>query len=178
MVARVAKRLLEEEDAGGRGRAGEDPLAQRVPQGREYTRRVPRLLLAAAAAIAVTWFLASKLVTTATERVEEITRELLEHARKGGPEAAEAILAALADDFRGGSYSREEVERAIRRHVGGARVRELRAPRVRAEWSEDEVAAFVLLRAELPEGPVLLGLQVLFAERGGEFRIVDVRSAR
>jgi len=139
---------------------------------------VPRLLFAAAVAIAVTGFVASRLVTTATERVEATTRELLEHARRGGPEAAEAILAALADDYRASSYSREQVERAIRRHVGGARVRELRAPSVRAEWNEDEVAAFVLVRAELPEGPVLLALQVLFAEREGVFRVVDVRSAR
>jgi len=137
---------------------------------------VRRLLLAALAVGALAWILLAFVVTTATERVEEETERLLELARTGGPEAAAAILDAFAPDYRGGSYSREQVERAVWREVGERRVRKLWAPSLTSEWTEDEIAVTGLLVVELGDGGARLALQLLFAERDGAWKIVDVRN--
>jgi hypothetical protein len=126
------------------------------------------------------WLAIDAFVVTDLERVEAEVVRLVDLARAGGPEAADEILAALADDYRGdGPYARERVAAYVRQYVAEPRIEELSAGTPQPIWKDDEIVIPLLrlrVRARDLEGNLLL--RVTFAERDGRFRIVNAESWR
>jgi len=102
-------------------------------------------------------------------------------ARAGGEGAADEILAALADDYRGeGPFARENVERYVRGYLAGGPPEELLSGDYEALWIGDEIVVPILsLRAKrkgvMTQLPIL---RVHFAERDGRFRVTYVSQWR
>jgi len=116
-----------------------------------------------------------------TERVEAEIGRLLDVARAGGEGAADEILAALADDYRGeGPFARASVERYVRGYLAGGPPEELLSGDYEALWIGDEIVVPILsLRAKrkgvMTQLPIL---RVHFAERDGRFRVTYVSQWR
>lgn len=133
-----------------------------------------RTLLGTIAIGVAVWIGINLLYTSDREKVEEETERLLLLARRGGEEASEAILAALADSYRGTMYSREEVGGILAQWVSPARLASLDWGAVHATWKDGEflVPLRITARTRLDAGTILV--TVLFAEEQGSFRVVDV----
>ena len=124
------------------------------------------------------WLRFELFLSRSTDRVEAQTARLLELALAGGKAAADELLAAIAPDYRGEEHPRSQLERMIRSYVGESRIVSLRKMSLSADWLDDEIAVFALVRVGLREGEFVLGVRVLFTERDGSWKIVDVRNAR
>ncbi len=130
-------------------------------------------------AIAVScWVLWHVIVTTDRERVENEVERLVELARKGGQDAADEIMAAFADDYRG-SVDLEWIRRQVQNYVGRKRLRSVEIGSIKTIWKDDEIV-IPLLRVTLGfdglKGMMLLS--VTCAERDGEWKIVHVTRTR
>jgi hypothetical protein len=114
------------------------------------------------------------LVTTDLERVENEVERAVARAREGGDDAAEAILALLAEDYDG-EYPRRSIERYVRRYVGEKRVRELTTGNYKAVWKGDEIVIPILrLDVQTDDAFGRAILRVTFAERDGAWKVVNV----
>lgn len=133
-----------------------------------------RTLLVGVTIVVGAYVLFNLLVTTDLERVEDEVERALDHARRGGEDAAEAVLSILADDYDG-EYPRSSIERYVRRYVGEKRVRELGTGDYKAVWKGDEIVIPILrLDVETDQGPGRAILRVTFAERDGAWKVVNV----
>jgi hypothetical protein len=125
------------------------------------------------------WFAIDALITTDLERVEAEVERLLEVARKGGPEAADEILAAFAEDYRGsGFYARENVERHARRFLAAGRPEEISIGWPKAVPKGEEIQVPILrvdVRTKRDQGTTFVRLT--FARRDGRFKIVNAEQA-
>jgi hypothetical protein len=121
------------------------------------------------------WVAINALVTTEPERVEAEVERLLDLAREGGEGAADEILGALAEDYHG-DYPRERIESYLDSYVGQARIRRLTTGNYKAVWKSDEIIVPILrIDAETHDGRAARTiLRVTFAERDGEWKVVNV----
>ena len=131
------------------------------------------------AAIAVSCYvLVNVLVTTDRERVENEIERLVELARKGGEDAADELMAAFADDYRG-SIDLEWIRRQVQNYVGRKKLRSVEIGSVKTVWKDDEIL-IPLLKVTLGfdgmKGMMLL--TVTCAERDGKWKIVRVTRAK
>jgi len=135
------------------------------------------VLVALLSAIAV-WLAIDALIVTDAERVEAEVERLVDLARQGGEEAAQEILAALADDYRGtGFYSRANIESRVRRHLVEERPEELSTGKIVAVPKGEEVVVPLLtIHVRTRREEVSRPFRVTFAERDGRFRIVNVEN--
>lgn len=132
-------------------------------------------LVASLLAIGV-YFAIDALIVTDAERVEEEVARLVEVARRGGDEAIGEILAAFADDYRGGGYySRERIEGYVRTYLATP-PEELTTGKIVALPKGDEVILPLLTIHARARGMAIppRPLRVTFAKRDGRFRIVNV----
>jgi len=116
-----------------------------------------------------------------TERVEAEVARLLDVARAGGEGAADEILAALADDYRGeGPFRRESVEQRVRGYLAGGPPEEILSGGYEALWIGDEIVIPILsLRVKWKGTWTQLPiLRVHFAERDGRFRVTNISQWR
>jgi len=133
-----------------------------------------RTLLAGTAIVIAGYVVFNLLVTTDLERVENDVERALEHARQGGDDAAEAVLSILADDYDG-EYPRRSIESYVRRYVGQKRVREVTTGGYKAIWKGEEIVIPILrLDVKTDHGLARAILRVTFAERDGEWKVVNV----
>jgi len=117
------------------------------------------------------------LITTDRELVEADVGRLVELARQGGDEAVDGILASLADDYRGTHpFSRDRIVRGLERYVGQGRLELLETGGYQSLWVGDEIMIPILrLHARTRDGHEgNLLLRIVYAERAGEWRIVDI----
>jgi hypothetical protein len=137
--------------------------------------RTGLIVLGCIVAVAI---IATQLFPSDRKRVEEKVEQLAELARRGGPEAAEEILDALADDYRG-SVSRKEVDRYVRRYIGGGKVRSLTLGNFKTLWKGDEILVPILaVRADVGGYAARLVLTVTFGNRDGVWRITSISRTR
>ncbi|MGQ0614026.1 MAG: hypothetical protein ACT4PV_09845 [Planctomycetaceae bacterium] len=137
-----------------------------------------RRVVVGAVLLLLAWLSFELFLSRATDLVETQTSRLLDLALAGGDTAVDEILAAIAPDYRGDEYPRPQLERLIRQQVGEKRISSLRSVRLSADWVDEEIAVFALLRVGLREGELGLAVRVLFAERDGSWKIVDVKNAQ
>jgi len=138
---------------------------------------VLRTLLAALTVAVAAYLFIDAIVTSDREEVESLVGRLVDAARRGGDEAVDQILAALADDYRGeGPFARDAMERRLRTHLGGnARLSELSTGDYRAIWKGDEMFVPILSIEATAQGSVQrVVLSLWFAERDGEWKIADI----
>lgn len=116
------------------------------------------------------------LVTTEPERVEARVARLCDLAREGGEDAAQEILDSFAEDYRGeGTFSRARVEYYVRRFIGSGQITELTTGDYAALWVDDEIVVPILsIQAKTERGALNPIFRVTFAERDGEWLIVNV----
>ena len=139
-----------------------------------------RTAVAAVLLLVGVWLAIDALIVTDLERVEAEVERLVELARHGGADAAQEILAALADDYRGdGFYARERIADYVRRFVAEDRAEEISTGGYVAVPKGDEVIVPILrvdVRTKRTEATAVL--RVTFAKRDGRFRIVNVEQWR
>jgi hypothetical protein len=134
---------------------------------------VGRTVVAGLVVAVLVYVAVDALWTSETEQVEAEVERLIELAKRGGPGAAEEILDALAEDYRG-AVSRAEAAAYLERYVLPGRLGQLTHGAIDAMWKGEEILV-PLLRIDV-EGRTVL-LTVVFAERDGEWRVVDVSRA-
>lgn len=134
-------------------------------------------LLITAIAVAC-YVLIHLIVTTDRERVEAEVERLLELARSGGEDAADEILAAFADDYRG-TIPLKRIAAFVRDYVGASRIVKLTTGSYKTFWDGDEIRIPILalyITAKGWEAKTLL--TVVCAERDGEWKIVEFSRLR
>ena len=137
-----------------------------------------RNLLAFAAIAVAAVVLINVVHTSDRERVEEEMLRLFDIARGGGEDAVREVLDAFAEDYRGtGYYSLKSIERNLRRVlVPAGRLEELSHGSIDAVVKGNEIVVpTVSIKANLGGEPMRVILAVTWAERDGEWKIVDVR---
>jgi hypothetical protein len=137
-----------------------------------------RQWLVLAAIVAGLAVIVMQLFPSDRREVEELVHHLKRRAVEGGPDAAEEILARLADDYRG-SADRAVIERQIRRYVGGGRVTSVEFGDFKTIWKGDEIAIPLLaVYAEVEGFSPRFILVVTFGRRGDEWRITSISRAK
>jgi len=114
--------------------------------------------------------------TSDTERVEAEVERLLKLGREGGPGAAAEILDALAGDYRGTSpFTAKEIALNLDRYVATERVANLKNGSYDAIWKGDEIVVpLLVLDADVGSRAGRLYLSIVFAERDGRWKVVDI----
>lgn len=135
--------------------------------------RIGLLVLACVVAVAV---IATQLFPSDRKRVEQEVERLADLARTGGPDAVEAILDILADDYRG-SIPRKDIETYIRRRLEESGIGSLSLGNFKTMWKGDEILIPILaVRAE--GWPMPLLLTVTFADREGRWKVTSCSRTR
>ena len=118
------------------------------------------------------------LVTTDRERVEAEVERLLELARSGGEEAADEILAAFADDYRG-TIPLKRITAYVRNYVGASKIVKLATGSYKTMWDGDEIRIPILALYITTEGwETKSVLTVVCAERDGKWKIIEFSRPR
>ena len=136
--------------------------------------RIGLIVLACVVGLAV---IAAQLFPSDRKRVEQEVERLADLARRGGPDAAEEILALLADDYRG-PIPRRDIEKQVRARLEESGVGSLRLGDFKTVWKGDReiLIPILALRADGWPGPVIL--TVTFADRDGRWRITSCGRTR
>jgi len=126
--------------------------------------------------VAGIYLLSDWIITTDRERVEDLVERMFAVAREGGEDATATCLDALADDFRGaGVFGRESIAAHLDRYVTARRVRSLERGGYETIWVGDEIhVPFVRLDADAGNLKGTMFLKLAFAERDGQWKLVDV----
>jgi len=139
---------------------------------------VGRTLLIVSVLALASFLLIQAIVTTDRERVEAEIGRLADLARKGGPEAAAAIRAAFADDYRGtGAFALREIERQLERWVAPAKLRKVTLGDPQPIATDSDGILVPILRVTVESDGGVLGTFILtmtWGERDGTWKIVDI----
>ncbi|MEM8883446.1 MAG: hypothetical protein AAGD14_05225 [Planctomycetota bacterium] len=115
------------------------------------------------------------------EAVEERLETLFEIAREGGEDAFDEIMASIADDYRGsGSFGRKYVERRLKAAlVPAGTTTEIKHGGFSPVVKNDEILVpIVSVQAKIRGNAVRYAFAVTFAQRDGEWKIVNVTRMR
>jgi hypothetical protein len=121
------------------------------------------------------------LYTSDRERVEEETLRLFELAREGGEDAANEILDAFADDYRGqGLFSKRSIERRLRLAlVPAGTATDIKHGGFDTLVKDDEIVIpLIHVQATVGGGPARVFLIITWGSRGGRWKIVDISQWR
>ena len=126
-----------------------------------------------AACLLLAILLGSQLFPSDRDRVEKELKRLVDVVRKGGPDAADEVLDAFADDYRGTMALDDIRGRLIAVRNG---VPSLRIGKVKSIWDGDEIVIPLLRVSAKGYGTGLV--TITWAERDGEWKITSFKRAR
>jgi len=177
-LALVAQRQPEDDPRGAANHGGGDALRDGVGQREQYTSAVVRNVLALIAIVLAAIVAINLIFTSDRERVEDEMLRLFEVAREGGEDAVVEILDAFAEDYRGtGYYSLPTIERRLRMVlVPAGRLKELKHGSIDAVVKGSEIVIpTVSIEAEFGRDRMRVIVAVTWAQRGGDWKIVDIQ---